>query len=109
MKNSIIYIIFSIFITFLTLKACDSRNSKRFESKIQDLEKLNDSLNAVNDNINDSINHYKTLTYKQKIEVDSLKEVKQKIKIERYEIPVIVDSYPTTKLDSILTSYKHPN
>ncbi|WP_185956487.1 hypothetical protein [Changchengzhania lutea] len=79
-----------------------------YKEKIKDLKKQNKILVDEALKINDSILKLKYLTQKQQIKVDSLIDVKSKFKIIRDEIPSNVDAYPDSKLDSILTTYKHP-
>ena len=104
--RNVIIIICVVLVGVLTYQLVDS--DKKFKDKIKALEQINDSLHLESLKVQETILKLSNTINLKDVEIDSLKQVKEKIKIERYEIPVIVDSYPVTKLDSILTNYVHP-
>jgi len=106
MKNLVWYII-GFIIIIVSIKQCESYNSKRFEKKVNTLQKKVDSLKKVNDSINFIILALDKKIFNQEMLSDSLRDRIESTKKRKDEILIDVRDYDEYKLDSILSNHRH--
>lgn len=84
-------------------------NSKKHNDEINRLKKELKEIEKDAVKYEKEIKRLSDVLSNEKKKADSLRQLKEKVKIIRYEVPVHVNNYPVSKLDSILAEYKHPN
>ena len=108
MKQNLPTYVFVVALTTLMCYVLFRPDYSPYDIEKERLKKEMDSLIDVEVKIKDSMFILKNLTIKQQIEIDSIKLIKDKLKIIRHEIPNNVANYPVDRIDSTLADYLHP-